>query len=108
VYRNYRNLLIRPAEGSGFVHHEAQHPWHPDWLWRLARHTRRGPPKTARITAGARQAISADGVFHIGRRREQVAANYVLFSAGPEESVTLSGSGALYGELLPAVTAVGQ
>jgi hypothetical protein len=86
VYGHYRNLLIRPAEdGRGFIHHETQHPGHPDWLWRLARHTRRGPPKTAWITAGALQAIPSDGVFHVGRRPEQVAANYILFSAGLEE-----------------------
>ena len=44
IYGHYRNLLIRPADdGRGFVHHETQHPQHPDWLWRLARHTRRAP-----------------------------------------------------------------
>ena len=91
VYRQYRNLLIRPADdGSGFVHHETQHPEHPDWLWRLARHTRRGPPKAAWITAGAHLGIPADGVFHIGRHRERVAPNYVLFSADPDQTVILA------------------
>ena len=91
VYRHYRNLLIRPADdGGGFAHHEAQHPQHPDWLWRLARHTRRGQPKAAWMTAGAVQAIPADGVFRVGQRREQVAANYVLFSASLELTFILS------------------
>jgi hypothetical protein len=58
-------------------------------LWRLARHTHRGSAKAAWITAGTRLGIAPDGVFRIGRRREQVAANYVLFSASPEETVTL-------------------
>jgi hypothetical protein len=91
VYRHYRNLLIRPADdGSGFVHHETQHPEHPDWLWRLARHTRRGPPKAEWMTAGALRGIPANGVFHVGRCRERVAPNYVLFSADPDETVILA------------------
>ena len=90
VYRDYRNLLIRPAGGGGgFARQEAHAPEHPDWLWRLARHTHRGSAKAAWITAGTRLGIAPDGVFRIGRRREQVAANYVLFSASPEETVTL-------------------
>ena len=48
------------------------------------------PPKTARVTAGGRLSIPADGVFHIGRQRVQVAPNYVLFSADPEETVILA------------------
>jgi len=91
VYRHYRNLLIRPADDeSSDIHHEAQQPGHPDWLWRLARHTRRGPPKAAWITAGTRLSIPADGRFHVRRRLEHVAANYILFAAGPEETVVLS------------------
>jgi hypothetical protein len=87
VYRHSRNLLIRPADdGRGFVHREAQHPWHPDWLWRLVRHTRGDPLKSDWITAGKAPAIPADGVFHVGRPPQRIAANYVLFSADQSSS----------------------
>lgn len=90
VFRQYRNLLIRPsADGAGFVHCEAQDPPHPDWLWRLARRSPGGPRKSQWEAASASE-ISAAGVVKVGRRQENVASNYVLFSGEADGTVVLA------------------
>jgi hypothetical protein len=90
VFRRYRNLLIRPsADKTEFVHYETQAPPHPDWLWRLARHSPGGPRKS-RWEAAGEPSVSAAGMVNVGRRHERLAANYVLFSAEGDGTVVLA------------------
>jgi hypothetical protein len=90
VFRRYRNLLIRPsADKTSFVHCETQAPAHPDWLWRLARHSPGGPRKS-RWEAAGEPGVSAAGMVKVGRRHEHIAANYVLFSDEGDGTVVLA------------------
>jgi hypothetical protein len=90
VYRTYRNLLVHPAtDGRNYVHHEAQVPWHQDWLWRLANPPRHGPRKPAWESAGA-SGTFANGMISVAGQRFDVAANYIVFTAEGDRSEVLA------------------
>ncbi len=74
VYKQYGNLLIRPAN-HGYKHFESGVKWHDDWLWRLVNH--KGYQKKDL------KALQAKDHFRAGTRIHgkpiEFAANYVLF-----------------------------
>lgn len=85
VYRQYRNLLIRP-DGKRFEHFEPSLPpkrWHGDWYWRLAKID--GYRKSAFERIHAKRGFSVEDATIA-----PVARNYVLFAPDGTETMILA------------------
>jgi hypothetical protein len=90
VYRNYRNLVIRPAAtGEGWEHFEpemTERLWHQDWLWRIADTHGLAKNDFKRVQDGG----ALRPADRIGRRPITLAANYVLFRREDDLTVVLA------------------
>jgi hypothetical protein len=84
LYRQYRNLLIR-RDGGSFEHFEPEDGvWHNDWLRRIC--GRDSFTETDFWTYEQRHRLPS----RINGRRIEVANNYFMFSAKPNETFVLA------------------
>ena len=83
MYREYKNLLIRPVANQ-FEHSEPSLPekrWHGDWYWRLTDIRRKSLMNWS--------AVHGAKVFSARSRAPRVASNYILFAPDGDETLIL-------------------